>query len=92
MEVMLIALECIRTKGEITEEPYLCVYVGDDLVQEIGPFEMRRGDTEFRLLVNAGLSSLYASGVMRQAFDATIPGATPGLAIEAMYLLAPTLP
>lgn len=45
--VRVLALECIDTKGEATEEPYLCFYVGDDLVRERGPYKMRRGDTQW---------------------------------------------
>lgn len=83
-----ILMNMVRSKGNASD-----FKVFDELLTiEKQGLAMRRGDTEFRLLVNAGLSSLYASGVMRQAFDTTIPGATPGLAIEAMYLLAPTLP
>ena len=47
MFVRLVALECIKTKGETEEEPYLCVYIGDDLYGHLGPWDMRRGDTEW---------------------------------------------
>lgn len=52
---------------------------------------MARGDADFRLAVDTILSSMYAGGMMQQIFAETLPGARPGLAIEAMYLLAPTL-
>lgn len=53
---------------------------------------LRRGDSDFRLAVDRALSELYAEGTMQQAFRKTIPGAAPGLAMRAMYLIAPTLP
>ncbi|QJF50056.1 amino acid ABC transporter substrate-binding protein [Roseobacter ponti] len=53
---------------------------------------MARGDSDFRLAVDRALSELYANGSMAQAFRQAIPDAEPGAAIEAMYLLAPTLP
>lgn len=43
--VLLRALECIDTKGETREEPYLCVYVNELFSEMLGPFHMRRGDT-----------------------------------------------
>ncbi|WP_108838148.1 amino acid ABC transporter substrate-binding protein [Tateyamaria sp. Alg231-49] len=52
---------------------------------------MRRGDSDFRLLVDTGLSTLFAEGGVSDAFGNNI-GATPGFALEAMYLLSPTLP
>ncbi len=42
---LLWALECIDTKGETREEPYLCVYVNELFSETLGPFKMRRGDT-----------------------------------------------
>lgn len=55
-------------------------------------FALAKGDTEFRLLVDTVLSSLYANGTMRKLFQNILPGAEPGLAMEAMYMMAPTLP
>ncbi|MEO0766445.1 MAG: amino acid ABC transporter substrate-binding protein [Pseudomonadota bacterium] len=52
---------------------------------------MRRGDTDFRLVVDTGLSALFADGGVADAFRNSID-ATPGFALEAMYLLSPTLP
>ncbi|MEO9574847.1 MAG: amino acid ABC transporter substrate-binding protein [Lentilitoribacter sp.] len=52
---------------------------------------MRRGDSDFRLVVDTGLSALFAEGGVSDAFGNSI-GATPGFALEAMYLLSPTLP
>ena len=53
---------------------------------------MARGDTDFRLAVDAALSELYQDGTMRAIFAEKLPNIEPGLALEAMYLLAPTLP
>lgn len=44
--VKLIALECINTKGEKTEEPYLCIYVDDSPPGTFGPYDMQQGDTK----------------------------------------------
>lgn len=53
---------------------------------------MARGDSDFRLAVDQGLSELFDSGEMRKIFEATVPGAQPGFALEAMFLLSPTVP
>ncbi|WP_223423412.1 amino acid ABC transporter substrate-binding protein [Tateyamaria pelophila] len=55
-------------------------------------FAMQRGDTDFRLAVDAGLSVLFEQGDFEEVYKNTIPGARPGFAIEAMFLLSPTLP
>ncbi|MFD3190474.1 amino acid ABC transporter substrate-binding protein [Sedimentitalea sp. HM32M-2] len=52
---------------------------------------LARGDADLRLLVDAALSDLYASGRMQQIFGEAMAGAQPGAALQAMYLLAPTL-
>ena len=49
------------------------------------------GDSPQRLLDRA-LSELYASGKMAEFFATAFPGATPGAALEALFLLAPELP
>ncbi|MDU9004986.1 amino acid ABC transporter substrate-binding protein [Sedimentitalea todarodis] len=51
---------------------------------------MVRGDADFRLLVDTVVSELFNSGKMREFFAAAMPGAEPGAALEAMYLLSPT--
>lgn len=51
---------------------------------------MARGDADFRLLVDASISDLFNNGKMREFFDAVMPGAEPGAALQAMYLLSPT--
>lgn len=53
---------------------------------------LARGDSDFRLAVDRGLSELFESGAIRGTFEKTVPGATPGWALEAMFLLSPTLP
>ncbi|ABG30859.1 amino acid ABC transporter substrate-binding protein [Roseobacter denitrificans] len=53
---------------------------------------MARGDTEFRLVVDRGLSELFTEGTMEQAFARALPNVKPGLGLQAMYLLSPTLP
>jgi polar amino acid transport system substrate-binding protein/glutamate/aspartate transport system substrate-binding protein len=53
---------------------------------------MARGDSAFRLAVDRALSDLYYSGTMRAIFAEQLPGIEAGLALEAMFLLAPTLP
>lgn len=47
MRINLRKLECIRTRaGEVTEEPYLCVRVGDtEDWMTWGPYPMRDGET-----------------------------------------------
>ncbi len=51
-----------------------------------------RGDEDFRVAVDRAISGLYASGQMERIFIETMPGATPGLALRAMHLIAPTIP
>lgn len=39
-------LECLKTgRGEVTEEPYLCIYVNKEKAGELGPFKMKTGDS-----------------------------------------------
>jgi polar amino acid transport system substrate-binding protein/glutamate/aspartate transport system substrate-binding protein len=51
-----------------------------------------RGDSEFRLAVDRAVSELYASGRMAAFFEESFPGATPGVALRALFLLGPELP
>lgn len=51
---------------------------------------MARGDADFRLAVDSILSGMYAQGIMEQIFAENLPGAQPGVAMQAMYLIAPT--
>ena len=51
-----------------------------------------RGDADFRLAVDRALSQLYAEGAMERMLAEALPGVTPGLALEALFLIAPELP
>ncbi len=51
-----------------------------------------RGDDDFRLAVDTALSELYRSGQMEAFFVEAFPGATPGLGLRALFLLAPEMP
>ncbi|AXI44935.1 amino acid ABC transporter substrate-binding protein [Sulfitobacter sp. SK012] len=53
---------------------------------------LARGDADFRLAVDRGLSTLFANGSMAKVFKKELPGAEPGAALEAMYLISPTIP
>lgn len=50
-----------------------------------------RGDDAFRLEVDRALSALYISGRMQEMLLAALPGLEPGLALRALFLLAPDL-
>ncbi len=51
-----------------------------------------RGDTDFRLAVDRAISGLYTSGQMVAFFKEAFPGATPGVALRALFLLGPDQP
>ncbi len=51
-----------------------------------------RGDTDFRLAVDRAVSELYHSGKIVEFFKTAFPGATPGLALQALFLLGPDIP
>lgn len=53
---------------------------------------MVRGDSDFRLMVDGILSELYKNGKVEEIFAASLPGVTPGNALRALFLIAPTLP
>ncbi len=53
---------------------------------------MARGDSEFRLLVDAILSTLYRNGSMQRVYKETLPGVKPGVAIRALHMIAPDMP
>jgi polar amino acid transport system substrate-binding protein/glutamate/aspartate transport system substrate-binding protein len=53
---------------------------------------LARGDTDFRLAVDHAISALYTEGEMIRAFEAALPGIEPGIAIRALFLIAPELP
>ena len=50
-----------------------------------------RGDTEFRLAADRALSELYISGRMQEILLEALPGVEPGLALRALFLIAPDL-
>ncbi len=52
---------------------------------------MARGDADFRLLVDSVIAELFLDGSMGDLYKLAIPGAEPGLAIQAMGLLSPFL-
>lgn len=52
---------------------------------------MKRGDTEFRLMVDRVLSGMYRNGLMQQIFQTTMPGVQPGEALRAMFTMAPLM-
>ncbi len=51
-----------------------------------------RGDSAFRLAVDRAISGLYSSGRMIEFFKTAFPGATPGVALKALFLLGPDMP
>jgi polar amino acid transport system substrate-binding protein len=53
---------------------------------------LQKGDSDFRLAVDRALSALYANGTMLETFRDAFPGAEPGLALRALFLVAPELP
>ena len=50
---------------------------------------MTRGDSDFRVLVDRALSEMYATGAMEQILAQAIPNLSPGLALQALYMIAP---
>ncbi|MDV7144702.1 amino acid ABC transporter substrate-binding protein [Tropicimonas sp. TH_r6] len=52
---------------------------------------MTRGDTDFRLLIDAILSTLYRNGAMQRIYQETLVG-KPGQAIRALHMIAPEMP
>jgi polar amino acid transport system substrate-binding protein/glutamate/aspartate transport system substrate-binding protein len=53
---------------------------------------MPRGDDDFRLAVDTAISTLFRDGRMERFFVEAFPGATPGLALRALFLLGPEMP
>jgi polar amino acid transport system substrate-binding protein/glutamate/aspartate transport system substrate-binding protein len=53
---------------------------------------MARGDADFRLLVDTTISEMFENGTMEDLFQRALPGATPGLGIQAMNIMSPTTP
>jgi polar amino acid transport system substrate-binding protein/glutamate/aspartate transport system substrate-binding protein len=65
---------------------------GEILTIEKQGLAMTRGDSDFRLLVDTALSKMYADGTVEDVFRQSLPGATPGIAFSALFMIAPTLP
>lgn len=53
---------------------------------------LARGDADFRLMVDAALSEMFANGAMEKIFGEAFPGVQPGQAVQAMWLMSPTMP
>ncbi len=53
---------------------------------------LAKNDADFRLLIDTVLSEMYANGTMEEIFRTILPGAEPGAALKALYIIAPTLP
>ncbi|MCV6585959.1 MAG: amino acid ABC transporter substrate-binding protein [Marinibacterium sp.] len=62
------------------------------LTVETQGLAMARGDSEFRLLIDEVLSGLIANGTAAAIFGQTLPGATPGAALQAVFLVSPLQP
>lgn len=62
------------------------------LTVETQGIALPRGDEDFRLAVDTALSGLYRSGQMEAFFKQALPGAEPGLALKALFLIAPQIP
>ncbi len=52
---------------------------------------LARGDSDFRLAVDTAISELFYSGEIGTFFDEAFPGAEPGVALRALFLLGPDL-
>ena len=74
------------------EDPSALVVSENTLTVEKQGLALPRGDDDFRLEVDRALSAIYASGRMLEIFEANLPGATPGAALQALFLIAPELP
>lgn len=64
----------------------------DILTIEKQGLALARGDSDFRLLVDTVLAEMFEGGTVETVFRQTMPGVTPGIALQAMFLLSPTLP
>jgi polar amino acid transport system substrate-binding protein len=53
---------------------------------------LTRGDSAFRLLIDSALTDMFSNGTMEKLFGEAFPGATPGKAMQALYLMSPTRP
>ena len=74
------------------EDSSALVVSDNTLTVEKQGLALPRGDSDFRLEVDRAVSAIYATGRMREIFEANLPGATPGAALQALFLIAPELP
>ncbi len=74
------------------EDPSALSVSENTLTVEKQALALPRGDADFRLEIDRAISAIYASGRMGEIFKANLPGATPGQALQALYLIAPELP
>ncbi|MFO1105339.1 MAG: amino acid ABC transporter substrate-binding protein [Amaricoccus sp.] len=77
----------------LSADPDKTLAISDNtLTVEKQALALPRGDDDFRLAVDGAISELYRSGGIARIFAANLPGAKPGLALKALYLIAPDLP
>ncbi|MEM8632844.1 MAG: amino acid ABC transporter substrate-binding protein [Pseudomonadota bacterium] len=62
------------------------------LTREVQGLALQKGDSDFRILVDAALSVIIRRGDLDKIFAATFPGATPGPGFQALKLTSPQLP
>ncbi|MBL4768801.1 MAG: amino acid ABC transporter substrate-binding protein [Rhodobacteraceae bacterium] len=98
----LAAIEASQITAYFADQSILLfLYVSSDLQdtlklsEEILTIEkqglaLARGDSDFRLVVDAAISEMYFDGTMVEIFKTSLPGISPGVAIQAMYLTSPT--
>jgi polar amino acid transport system substrate-binding protein/glutamate/aspartate transport system substrate-binding protein len=66
--------------------------VGNNLLTvEKHGLAMARGDSEFRLMIDRLLSSMYARGAMQGIFQQALPGVQPGDIHRAIFTMAPII-
>ncbi|RYH10933.1 amino acid ABC transporter substrate-binding protein [Tropicimonas sp. IMCC6043] len=53
---------------------------------------MARGDTDFRLLIDGIVGTMYRRGAVQRVYESMLPGVEPGMAMRALIMIAPTLP
>ncbi|PSL18011.1 amino acid ABC transporter substrate-binding protein [Shimia abyssi] len=63
----------------------------DILTVEKQGIVMARGDSELRDVVDKAVSQMYANGQMQSILKEAIPSLTPGIALQALYMVAPIL-
>ncbi len=61
------------------------------LTVEVQGLALPRGDDDFRLAVDRAVSGLFRDGQMEAFFKQALPGASPGLALKALFLISPQM-